>query len=418
MPAVEYLIEDRPPQPQHAEVLARTARGAIRLDLQGPDIPRACTPHDSRASKDAHGRLIRREADPPRVEEPRAAARHEVEQAAALLEEAAVFGEEQGKAIEGDLLSVGLDLGEVGVGRQVQRESARERIADVEADLARRVVERGGTGETGHRTVRARQDVRRHVERRPAPHAVQRDVPRERRLAERERGIDRRERDPLAQTRHEPRHGQAHDGAAAGIGAKADRRERDAHLGEPAVGRHLRPRRPEAVPVLVERRAVVGHELVEAHAGRRRAEPLGVAVVVEGVDVDRERVVAVPAVAVQRIDADAGGVGVVEPAGRVEILVVVGDADLGALCRRAAEDRRVHREGQRRYLLPCGLVRHAVECDGPGEASQRQDPLLCDGGQGRGGKQRAGEDSGAGKTHAARLGASVQRRLGSSARGI
>ncbi len=171
--------------------------------------------------------------------------------------------------------------------------------------------------------------------------------------------------------------------------------------------------RPTENMCSIERRAVVGHEFIEAHSGRRYAEPLCVAVVVEGVDVDRERVVAVPAVAVQRIDADAGGIGVVEPASRIEILVVVGDADLGALCRGAAEHRCIHREGQRRYLLPCGLVRHAVECDWRGEAGQRYDPFLCKGGQGRGDKQRAGEDTGAGETHAARLDAPFQRRLGS-----
>ena len=68
-----------------------------------------------------------------RVEEPRAVRRHEVEQAAAFLEETAPLGKEQRKPVERDLLLVGLHLGEVGVQREVEREIARKRIANVDA---------------------------------------------------------------------------------------------------------------------------------------------------------------------------------------------------------------------------------------------------------------------------------------------
>ena len=67
-----------------------------------------------------------------------AAGRDEVEEAGILLEEPPPLRKEQRKAIERDLLLVGLHLREVGVRRQVEREVRREGIARVDADLADR----------------------------------------------------------------------------------------------------------------------------------------------------------------------------------------------------------------------------------------------------------------------------------------
>jgi len=67
----------------------------------------------------------------------------ELEDAGVLQEELALLGEEEGEAGEVDLLLVGLDLGEVGVEREIEREAARDPPLEVEAQLdvvPRRVV--------------------------------------------------------------------------------------------------------------------------------------------------------------------------------------------------------------------------------------------------------------------------------------
>jgi hypothetical protein len=56
------------------------------------------------------------------MEEAGTAAGDEVEDAAAFLEESSLLGEEQRKAIEVDLLVVGLDLREIRVDGQVEGE--------------------------------------------------------------------------------------------------------------------------------------------------------------------------------------------------------------------------------------------------------------------------------------------------------
>ena len=86
-----------------------------------------------------HRRDVRRQADAAGVEEPGPAAGDEVEDAAPLLEEAALLGVEQREAVEVHLLVVRLHLGEVGVGGEVERQGARQRVADVQPHLLRPV---------------------------------------------------------------------------------------------------------------------------------------------------------------------------------------------------------------------------------------------------------------------------------------
>ena len=123
--------------------------------------------------------------------------------------------------------------------------------------------------------------------------------------AELELRVDLGERHALLEPGDEACRSEPHDGFPACVRVEPDAREWNADLGEPAVLRDGRASAPERVPIAVERGAVVGDELVEAHASGREAEPLRVAVVVERIDVQRECVVAVPAVAIERVHSDA-----------------------------------------------------------------------------------------------------------------
>src|SRR6185503_17346093 len=78
------------------------------------------------------------------------------------------------------------------------------------------------------------------------------------------------------------------------------------------------------------------------------------------------------AIAIQRVHADAGRIGVVEPSCGVEVLVVVGYPNLRSLCGRAAKHGRVHRERQRWNRGPSRLVRHAVDVDGALQTRKHQ----------------------------------------------
>src|SRR5690606_36127669 len=92
----------------------------------------------------------------------------------------------------------------------------------------------------------------------------------------------------------------------------------------------------------------------------------------ERVDVDGQGVVAVPPVAIERVDADAFGHAVVEPAARVEVLVVVRHTHLAGFRHRSPVDGRVHRQRQRRHVLPGWVVHHPVDDDGRRDASNGQ----------------------------------------------
>ena len=104
-------------EPEDAEILRWPSRRATGLHFQCADIPRASAPYQARAAEKRHRGEIGGQADSPRVEQPRAAARDEVEDAAAFLEEASAFRKEQREAVERHLLAVRLDLCEVGVHR-------------------------------------------------------------------------------------------------------------------------------------------------------------------------------------------------------------------------------------------------------------------------------------------------------------
>ena len=58
----------------------------------------------------------------------------------AFEKELALFGEEQAEAGQVDLLLVRLDLGEIGVVREVRNETLREPVFQIEADIRVEVV--------------------------------------------------------------------------------------------------------------------------------------------------------------------------------------------------------------------------------------------------------------------------------------
>ncbi len=126
------------------------------------------------------------------MEEAGAAGAHEVEDAAPLLEEAPALGEEEGEPIERDLLTVGFDLGEVGVGGEVQREIPRQRVARIDTHIPRGLTlpREAGTRLPHVMTRRAAEHVGGQVQRRAAPHPTQDDVLRDGRTPEREFRVD------------------------------------------------------------------------------------------------------------------------------------------------------------------------------------------------------------------------------------
>jgi hypothetical protein len=129
-----------------------------RSDVEGPHFP-----GDASAADDRDNRAIV-EPDPARVKQrgrdtrtstanasptdrpqrgvARAgpAAQREVKNAAAFQKELALLGKEQIKAGEIDLLFVHLNLGKVGVVRQIRGQISRNAVLDVHTDVAIQVV--------------------------------------------------------------------------------------------------------------------------------------------------------------------------------------------------------------------------------------------------------------------------------------
>ena len=161
-------------------------------------------------------------------------------------------------------------------------------------------------------------------------------------------------------------------GSAAG--REAQLRERDLELGAPALGiaHHLHV--PHGVPAVVVV-AVVEVVAVGLHAHRVHGELVGRAPVVERVDghlhpvgwrafvAPREHAHDPARLAIERLDGD------------VERRVVVGDAGLGALGRRAAFGRlALHELANHRRIAPHRLVEASVDHDRrPGRHGLRLD---------------------------------------------
>ena len=351
----------------HREVLAGLAIGVRGLGVQHADIEAGDLAGELAADRDGDRRALVRQADVAAVEQLERR-RPEVEQAhahaqrvGAFDEELALLGKEQAEARQVDLLRVHFGLREVGVHREVGgQRRGRLPLQVVDADLGdapgrprrRDRIERLGAAEEVRAQAHAfglldvgeaaqvtgLRDVLEPVV--PAPagpighlvaaldHPLEVQPPRLRRGA-----------------------GEAQD------------LEGDGDLHRPAgVGEH-RGGGPLLVPVGVVEARFVAHQRVEARAARVDAEDEGVAVVVIGVEQHREGVVAVErVVAPQLRRADVGGHAVVEHGADVEIRLIVGNANGGALARVAALVWLTLLEaGDDRRLLPDRIVQAAVE---------------------------------------------------------
>ena len=105
------------------------------------DVPAAATLPLSRAAAedvDRHDAPVGRQADAPREEQVDRLRLAELERRRVLEEERPLLREEQIEAREVDLLLVGLDLREVGVDRDVEREVRTNAPLHVDADVGRR----------------------------------------------------------------------------------------------------------------------------------------------------------------------------------------------------------------------------------------------------------------------------------------
>src|SRR6185295_479487 len=140
-------------------------------------------------------------------------------------------------------------------------------IADVQADLARRLPVGGERRRAARRRYggarQPRERIWRDVERRVAMDVAKHDVLRLRWIAELELRVDLGERHSLLEPGDETCRGEPHDGFPVCVRVEADAREWNSDLGEPAVLRDGGTRAPERVPTAVERGAIVGDELVE-----------------------------------------------------------------------------------------------------------------------------------------------------------
>ena len=185
-----------------------------------------------------------------------------------------------------------------------------------------------------------------------------------------------------------------------GVG-EADGRERDRRLDDPAVLGDARLALVDALPVPVrQRHGLVGDQRVALGPEGVDLEDVGVALVVVGVEADADVVVLVdPALTVQDAPPDSLGVRVVEDDREVEVVVVEGDAELGALgCGRAVDRDALAEVGDRLDPLPEGLVeggvdgRGTVGADGADGLAGRI--LAVRGGGLTGGEARQGDEEG------------------------
>ncbi len=275
----------------------------------------------------------------------------------ALEEERPQLGEEERVALVGlDLRPVGLDLREVGVEREVGREVRRHAVLHVHAEVGLRgVVDVAAVGQPAHLDGGGGRQHLQVAAHRQVTQAA--DRPHLRQLARdaaRHRGPDHRLVFRLQ--------GSA-DLEPPAVLALAARRiaqalERDGHLRRPAVVDDSPARFEQRVPGPVaapthgpEAAAPAPQYCVPLDAVGVHREAVGPLLVEEGVEDHRDPVVAPGLVAVDPVGAHLGRVAVVGVEGEIEVVGVVGDADLGPLGRGRALDRvgldEVGHEGRR-----------------------------------------------------------------------
>ena len=356
----------------HEEVLAGVAEVA-RRDVHRGDVVPAGLAGQPRPPDDRYRDAAFRQADPSREEQvgaaPEAGPAADVEHAGVLQEEVALLGEEEREARQVDLLLVHLDLGEVGVQREVQVEARRHAVFDVEAVL----VEPGPVQASGYGVLPA---AGQHVRRQPQIQAPvdPADAAQGACLAETGQLVFLGDRGPEDLLVLAP--DVAHEVGAPHLrlgGGEAQRDHRDGDLRDPPVGRAARDGVPDAVPVHVDVRAVraaeaaltlFGDLLLQLGAQRADDEHVARAAVLERVQ-DELKVVLVEQA--RRVAAHLGGdhaagLRVVRLDADIQGARVVQQTDDRPLrCRRALGGLLLGECIDDRRRLPCRLVETPVD---------------------------------------------------------
>ena len=362
--------------PQHGEVGRLGARELLvaGLDVHGADAPAADLAGETPADVNRnHPAAI--EADPPAVEQRRrvraglaeptaGAAAGEVEVAAPLEEEVALLGQEQAEPGEVHLLLVHLDLREVGVHGEVGGDVGRHAVLEIAAELRVEVAAHRRHPEVVGRRAAERIGLDLHVARR------RRQVQAHQRAIRRHAVEGHRTGQVLRHRAQVVPFVLAADGAPhlepphhVGARGVADRLERDGDLQRPAALEAAGAGRPHRVPVGVGR-AFVDDGIIGEAAERVRVEHEAAAPVVEGVERHAD-VVVVPhlvGVAPQLVGHPLlGRRRIVDPRRHVDVAIVVGDPDVGALGGQLAVPRDDLDEVAERLVVDIGpLVEAAI----------------------------------------------------------
>ena len=149
---------------------------------------------------------------------------------------------------------------------------------------------------------------------------------------------------------------------------EAQLRERDPQLRRPACVVVRDPGAPHRVPRIVPE-VVIGEHAVSLHTGGADRELHAGAVIVARIQVERDAVGVGPLIASGQSLRDRGRLRVEHPRAHVERVVVVEEADLGALRRRLAFIRIALPEVvRRRRLRPYLIVQASVDRRGSGDS--------------------------------------------------
>ena len=359
----------------------------VRLQREHAEVPAAGAAGEAAATVDRHFEPAV-EPDAPREEglEQRGLPRHalrrtEVEDAGVLEKELPLLGKEEREAGEVDAQVVHLDLGEVGVVGEVERERSSHAPLEVEAGVgvgrrsaAARAASAGPTAAGPSAEPRAPSD--------PEPSTY---------------GLTSRLRDglipvrPCSRPASETRYAAEllNDPVSRGIGAQnvssflrrmrrstfnpqlsSERSNRSVENGiaisadQPQSVRRA-PTRPDAVPVAIDVPAFVGDQGVGARAVGVGGEAIGVPAVEEGVEHDQDGVVLREVgVLLHLLGDDRLGIAVTRPYRDIERRGSERDRELGGLARRLSLARlALHEPSAAIGAGPCRVAQIAVDVD-------------------------------------------------------
>ena len=307
----------------------------------------------------------------------------EIEERRPFLKELALFRIEERVACQVDLLIVHLHLCEIGIHREVEYEIVGEAVLCIETQLIARVARiriPQALSIGPRRPAHPRQRVRRYVQRfarvDPPKHYILGNGG----FPKRELRRDGRERDPFVLPGDQPRHRKSHHDSSVHF-LKTQAGERDTHFSKPPLLRHNRGRVPKGVPTLICRHFIIaGDREVTPDSSGGRHKPERVFIVVKRIKIQREGIIPIPSITIERIDPDPGRIAIVEPARSIDVLVVIGYADLGAFGGLAFEHREIHGHRQGGNSLPRQFIAQAIELHHAIDSLEvHRSPFLCTG---------------------------------------